>query len=155
MHTSQYPLNGSHTHAWLGYLLFNDLHHIFILENMILADLLWVMLDRIAPYICTRDDVFSSMDLLQHNDKHLPLELFQNGLVNLVTEIFHCALFICQDNRSIVIWHLTFGLGINTDQIQFLDTLVNNMAFIIIEFDLLPPTWFPSTRQSSIRGWHK
>lgn len=141
-------------HAWLNHLLFDDLHHIFILENVILAHLLWIMLHRTTPYICTMDCI-SSMDLIHYNEEYLPLELFQNGLVNLVTEIFHSALFICQDNRSTIIWYLALWLGIHTDQIQFLDILVNNVTFIIIIVLLLPPTWFPATHQSSTRDEHK
>ena len=48
---------------------------------------------------------------------NVPFELFQNSLVNLVTEIFDTVLVVGQNDRGFVVRKSSLWLGVNADQI--------------------------------------
>ena len=82
---------------------------------MLLTDLLWVVLDRVTPYL--------SM-----------LEIEDQGSVNLHTEIFNGSLLSLENDRSLVIWNFTLWLCVDSDQVEVLPDSFEKFVEIPTEF---------------------
>lgn len=82
-------------------LLFQDSHDIFIIKDMRQTNILRLVLDTGTIDNCV-------------------LELLDQTLVDLVTEVFNCTCRASKNNGLIVIRCFTLGLGVHTDQVQTL-----------------------------------
>ena len=91
----------------LGGLLLDDLHHIFIVQSVLLAHLLRRVLDRRAPHQCTAQSHAS-----QQGREYMLFELLEDGLVQRVAEVLNGVLAALQHNRRLVVGQLALGLGV-------------------------------------------
>mmetsp|Transcript_36798 Transcript_36798/g.92223 ORF Transcript_36798/g.92223 Transcript_36798/m.92223 type:complete len:469 (+) Transcript_36798:792-2198(+) len=79
----------------------DDLHNIFVVQHVLLADLLWVVLSAGAPH----KSVFKVLD---------------DALVDAVTELLHCGVVSSDDHGCIIVGDLALGLGVYANQVQVL-----------------------------------
>ena len=79
--------------------IFDQLHNIFVHQNVIFSNLLWVVFDTSSPNI-------SIFQIIKH------------VFVNLFAEICYSTSVSIQNNRLIVVWNLSFGFGIDSDEFK-------------------------------------
>ena len=91
--------------------LLDNLHNVLVVEDVVLADLLRLVLDRGPPHQGV-------------------LELLEDGLVNLVAKVLQGAVGGLQHDGGRIVGQLTFGLGVNSDQSQVLPHLFQQRVVV-------------------------
>mmetsp|Transcript_17299 Transcript_17299/g.45121 ORF Transcript_17299/g.45121 Transcript_17299/m.45121 type:complete len:290 (-) Transcript_17299:301-1170(-) len=79
--------------------LLHDLDHVFVVQHMILANLLGRVLDRGAPHQCV-------------------LEVAHDGLVQRIAEVFDGAVAALQHDGGVVVWQLALRFGVDPSEVE-------------------------------------